>query len=103
MRIRCPFCGERDAHEFAYLGDAKVSRPQPDASDAAALFFEAVYLRDNPAGPHEELWYHTAGCRSWLRVTRDTLTHEILAVQLARGELNRAGAARASGSGGDPS
>jgi sarcosine oxidase delta subunit len=44
MRIRCPFCGEREVSEFAY-------------------------------------------CRTWLRVTRDTLTHEILAVQFARGEL----------------
>jgi heterotetrameric sarcosine oxidase delta subunit len=87
MRIRCPFCGERDTNEFAYLGDAEFKRPDPGAPDAVARFFEAVYLRDNPAGPHNELWYHTSGCRSWLRVTRDTLTHEILAVQFARGEL----------------
>src|ERR1700736_2331 len=85
MRIRCPFCGERDANEVAYLGEAEFKRPDPNAPDAAARFFEAVYLRDNPAGPHNELWYHTSGCRSWLRVTRDTLTHEVLAVQFARG------------------
>jgi len=82
MRIPCPFCGERDSNEFAYLGDAEFKRPDPNVPDAAARFFEAVYLRDNPAGPHDELWYHTYGCRSWLRVTRDTLTHEILRVQL---------------------
>ncbi len=29
-----------------------------------------------------ELWYHAFGCRSWLRVTRDTRTHEIFAVEL---------------------
>jgi len=86
MRIRCPFCGERDVNEFAYLGDAEFKRPDPSVAGAAARFFEAVYLRDNPAGPHNELWYHTSGCRSWLRVTRDTLTHEILAVQFARSE-----------------
>ena len=86
MRIRCPFCGERDVNEFAYLGDAEFKRPHSGAPAAAARFFEAVYLRDNPAGPHEELWYHSYGCRGWLRVTRDTLTHEILAVRLARGE-----------------
>ena len=84
MRIRCPFCGERDANEFAYLGDAEFKRPDPNAPDAAARFVEAVYVRANPAGPHHELWYHTAGCRSWLRVTRDTLTHEILGVQFSR-------------------
>jgi sarcosine oxidase subunit delta len=43
-------------------------------------FFAAIYVRDNPAGPHHELWYHASGCRSWLRVLRNTRTHEILAV-----------------------
>jgi len=82
MRIPCPFCGERDVNEFAYLGAADTERPDPNARDAAVRFYEAVYLRDNPAGPHNELWYHSYGCRSWLRITRDTLTHEILRVQI---------------------
>jgi methylglutamate dehydrogenase subunit B len=80
MRILCPFCGERDLSEFAYHGDAAFKRPDADAPEADADFYAAVYLRDNPAGPHAELWYHAAGCRSWLRVTRDTRTHEILSV-----------------------
>ncbi len=84
MRIQCPFCGDRDISEFAYWGDAGFRRPAPDSSDAAVEFFEAVYLRDNPAGPHQELWYHGFGCRSWLRVARNTRTHEILGVDFAR-------------------
>jgi methylglutamate dehydrogenase subunit B len=84
MRIRCPYCGERDLSEFSYLGAATSTRPDPAAPQAEAMFYEAVYLRDNPAGPHEELWYHASGCRSWLRVTRNTQTHEILGVVLAR-------------------
>jgi sarcosine oxidase subunit delta len=84
MRVSCPFCGPRDVSEFVYLGDAGVARPDPAAPDAPAQFVDAVYLRDNPAGPHEELWYHQAGCRSWLRVTRDTRTHAILNAVLAR-------------------
>jgi sarcosine oxidase subunit delta len=84
MRIQCPFCGERDLSEFAYLGDANIRRPDPNASDAQAQYFAAVYLRDNPAGAHHDLWYHASGCRSWLRVTRDTRTHEIFAVDLAK-------------------
>jgi methylglutamate dehydrogenase subunit B len=83
MRIDCPFCGDRDISEFAYLGDAGCHRPQSDTESSADRFYEAVYLRDNPAGPHEELWYHAAGCLSWLRVTRNTRTHEILGVRLA--------------------
>jgi sarcosine oxidase subunit delta len=84
MRIPCPFCGERESNEFAYLGDANVMRPDPSLPDAQSKFFEAVYLRDNPAGTHEDLWYHASGCRSWLRVTRNTRTHEILGATFAK-------------------
>jgi sarcosine oxidase subunit delta len=77
MRIPCPCCGDRDLREFTYLGDASLTRPDPAAPDAAACFYEYVYLRNNPAGLHQELWYHGAGCHSWLVVTRNTLTHEI--------------------------
>lgn len=85
MRIPCPFCGERDLSEFTYLG-AAMQRPDPAQREAAARFFEFVYLRSNPAGPHEELWYHEYGCRSWLRVRRDTRTHAILAAEPAKKE-----------------
>ena len=80
MRIPCPHCGARDVREFSYLGDATLSRPDASAPDAIERFVEYVYLRDNPAGPHRELWYHGAGCQAWLEVTRDTRTHEIFAV-----------------------
>ena len=83
MRIPCPFCGERDVREFAYLGDATLARPDPDAPDAERCFHEYVYLRDNPAGPHRELWYHAQGCRSWVTVERDTRTHRIAGASLA--------------------
>ncbi|GLH80286.1 sarcosine oxidase subunit delta [Bradyrhizobium sp. SSBR45G] len=83
MRIPCPFCGERDLMEFAYHGDTEP-RPDPTAADASQLFFDAVYLRDNPAGRHQELWYHAQGCRSWLVVTRDVRTHEVLGATLAK-------------------
>jgi methylglutamate dehydrogenase subunit B len=84
MRIECPFCGERDSGEFVTAGDASVRRPNPDAPDAQARFVEAVYIRENPAGRHEELWYHGSGCRSWLKVTRDTRTHAIFTVELMK-------------------
>jgi methylglutamate dehydrogenase subunit B len=84
MRIPCPYCGERDLSEFVYHGDAAYRRPEPGAPTAADDFYEAVYLRDNPAGPHSELWYHAFGCRSWLEVTRNTRTHAVLAAQLVK-------------------
>ena len=40
-----------------------------------------LHLRDNPAGVTRDLWYHETGCGSWLLVTRNTVTHEILATE----------------------
>jgi sarcosine oxidase subunit delta len=85
MLIPHPLLGPRDAQEFTYLGDASlINRPDPAAPDAEAAFYEYLYLRDNPAGVHRELWFHEQGDRSWLVVTRNTLTHEILGAELAR-------------------
>lgn len=75
LLIRCPWCGERDHTEFAYGGDANVRRPAAGASEAD--WIDYVYLRENPRGPHCEYWHHSQGCRQWLRVMRNTLTHEI--------------------------
>ena len=78
--IPCPHCGARDHTEFTYGGDATVKRPADGTS--VETWYDAVYLRDNPRGPHEELWQHVQGCRAWVVVTRDTLTHAISAVRL---------------------
>jgi len=84
MIIEHPLLGPRDSQEFSYLGDASLLlRPDASAGNAAETFFDYQYLRDNPAGTHRELWYHEMGDRSWLVITRDTVTHEILAVELA--------------------
>ena len=83
MRISCPFCGERDSGEFTIAGDASIQRPHAAAPDAQQRFIAAVYMRNNPAGPHTELWYHGMGCRAWLHVARNTRTHEIFAVRFA--------------------
>lgn len=85
MLINHPLLGLRDASEFVYLGDAGLmNRPDASADDALQQFHDYLHLRDNPAGLHRELWYHEQGDRSWLVVTRNTLTHEITAVELAR-------------------
>ncbi len=85
MIIDHPLLGPRDAAEFTYLGDASlIDRPDPAADDAAERFYVYLYLRDNPAGKHRELWFHEQGDRSWLIVTRNTLTHEITKVEFAR-------------------
>lgn len=85
MIIPHPLLGPRDAQEFTYLGDASlIDRPDWQAEDAMDQFHDYLYLRDNPAGLHRELWFHEQGDRSWLVVTRDTVTHEIISAELAR-------------------
>ncbi len=79
MRIPCPYCGDRDAHEFVYRGDAAPLRP-----DSEEGMFDYVYLRDNVAGEMAEHWYHAQGCRNWIVVTRNTANHAIAAARLAR-------------------
>ena len=91
MIITHPLLGPRDAAEFVVLGDAcLIDRPDWQSDNALAEFTEYLYMRDNPAGEHAELWYHEQGDRSWLVVTRNTLTHDITRVELAR-DVARAG------------
>jgi methylglutamate dehydrogenase subunit B len=85
MRIDCPHCGERNASEFLFKGDASVKRPQTPDPDA---FFDFVYIRQNVAGLMQEFWFHSGGCQSWLIVTRDTVTHRIMNVEAARASLS---------------
>lgn len=95
MIIDHPLLGPRDAAEFVYKGDASlIDRPDWQAEDAAEQFHDYMYLRDNPAGAHRELWYHEQGDRSWLVVTRNTLTHEITMVELARDVARARGRSR---------
>ena len=79
--IKCPWCGVRDQAEFVYRGDATVRRPEATAD--ADAFFGYTYLRDNPMGWHLEWWHHVGGCRQWIQVVRNTLTHEIAATAKA--------------------
>ena len=85
MIINHPHLGPRDAAEFTILGDASLlNRPDWQADDADEAFYRYLYLRDNPVGLHRELWFHEHGDRSWLVVTRDTVTHAVVDVALAR-------------------
>lgn len=83
LRINCPFCGTRDHPEFHYGGDATLTRPNQDNTDVAT-WVDYVFMRDNPKGPHREYWQHLQGCRAWMIISRDTLTHEITEVTLAQ-------------------
>ena len=81
MRLTCPLCGARDRREFTYYGsDDYLNRPEAGAAPEA--WDNYLHLRDNPAGVTRDLWYHETGCGSWLVVTRNTVTHEVLGAEL---------------------
>ena len=90
MKIPCPLCGSRDRREFYYYG-AEDYLHRPDEAAAAEAWDNYLHLRDNPAGITKDLWYHETGCSSWIVVTRNTVTHEVLGSELVS-ELKKGGA-----------
>ncbi len=80
--LHCPYCGPRGHEEFTYAGDATKVRPEIGAPVDAAAWHDYLHLRDNPRGPHRELWHHVQGCRAYIEVLRDTYSHEVLACGL---------------------
>ncbi len=80
LRIKCPWCGERDQTEFRYGGQAHIARPANPAQADDREWADYLFYRDNPQGLHRERWVHAWGCRQWFNVARDTVTHEILQV-----------------------
>ena len=84
MLIPCPYCGARDSREFTYRGDAAFAR-RPADDDWSDAWDAHLHLRDNPAGPTRDLWYHEQGCGAWLVVERNTVTHAVMgAVEVAK-------------------
>jgi sarcosine oxidase subunit delta len=77
LSIPCPHCGPRDETEFAYGGQASIAYPQDPHALSDAEWVRYLFLRDNPKGGWRERWVHTAGCRRWFDLERDTLTNEI--------------------------
>lgn len=76
LRIPCPWCGLRDHEEFTLWGDASRAFPELDAPSADWL--QAVYARPNPRGETQEYFQHTLGCRRWLIVKRNNVSHAVL-------------------------
>jgi sarcosine oxidase, subunit delta len=82
--IPCPFCGPRAEIEFVYGCVADAAAGPANLSDHEEL--DRIFIRQNPRGAEVELWQHASGCRSWIKIARNTLTHEILRSEPARRE-----------------
>ncbi len=80
MQIHCPHCGSRAQGEFIFertVDSVVTLEATPD--DAMT----ALFTRHNPRGLDNEIWRHTFGCRAWMVVTRNRVTHEITATRAA--------------------
>ena len=87
IRIKCPFCGERDHSEFTYGSDASVKYPSLDASEKE--WTQAIFFRKNIFGRQLETWHHSSGCRMWLEIERCTKSHKIYSVKPSHPEYKK--------------
>ncbi|QGK70485.1 sarcosine oxidase subunit delta [Allosaccharopolyspora coralli] len=78
MLIPCPWCGPRDETEFHYGGQANVAYPADPQELSDEQWARFLFHRANPKGEFTERWCHTAGCRRWFAVRRDTATNTVL-------------------------
>ena len=74
--IRCPNCGPRPCSEFSYHGEV---RPLADPAASEEAEIARLWFRRNVTGLQRERWFHAAGCRRFVTVTRDTRTNIITA------------------------
>ena len=95
MLIACPFCGLRDENEFSCGGEAHIARPLTENKISDAEFSDYLFMRDNPKGLFLERWQHSAGCRRWFNMARDTVSHDIVEVY-QMGKLPKTSAAKAA-------
>jgi len=73
--INCPYCGSRSGVEFTFERSVESIVPLEVSTQEAMA---RLYTRENPRGPSWELWRHAYGCRMWVKLRRDTATHEVL-------------------------
>jgi sarcosine oxidase subunit delta len=81
LQIECPWCGPRAEIEFSCGGEAYIARPAEPATISDAEWADYLFMRKNPRGRHLEQWVHSAGCRKWFAVERDTVSYRIASVK----------------------
>lgn len=81
LLITCPHCGPREETEFRYGGQADVPYPADPEALSDEDWARYLFFRDNPKGAFRERWVHTAGCRRWFTVVRDTVSNEFVREQ----------------------
>jgi sarcosine oxidase subunit delta len=76
--IHCPYCGDRPELEFAYAGQAHLTRAADPSSQSDAELAAFLYERVNVKGVHAERWRHVRGCAKFFNALRDTTTDQFV-------------------------
>jgi len=79
LLIDCPWCGARHESEFENAGPVRTPRPADASALSEVEWLDYLMVRPNPAGILRERWWHARGCGQWFELSRDTVTHAILA------------------------
>ena len=76
--IKCPYCQERrEEQEFNYIDEAFIMRPANPAELSDEEWAEYLFVRKNVRDSCYEQWVHTAGCRKFFIVKRNTMNLNI--------------------------
>ncbi len=75
--IICPNCGRRPVEEYRFGGELRGAAAS--ITDPVERDIDYVWMYDNIEGVTTERWFHAAGCRRWLTLSRDTTTDTVLA------------------------
>ena len=79
LQIYCPYCKQtREEEEFSCAGEAHIKRPSDPQAASDKEWGDYLFFRKNPRGIHHEMWQHSAGCRRYFNVIRNTVTYEVL-------------------------
>jgi sarcosine oxidase subunit delta len=80
LLFSCPNCGPRNETEFHYGGQAHVAYPEQPGELTDREWAEYLFYRQNTKGLFAERWVHSAGCRKWFNMLRDTVSYDVKAV-----------------------
>ncbi|MCK1293059.1 sarcosine oxidase subunit delta [Bradyrhizobium sp. 30] len=79
LLIHCPCCDqELPELEFAYAGEAHISRPQDPSKLNDGGWRDFLFIRSNPRGVHFERWRPVNGCGRFFNAARETISDRFL-------------------------
>ena len=73
--INCPNCGRGNPYEFKFGGECKQI---PGEKADQKTWCDYLFFNENMAGFQDEWWFHNLGCGEWVKIRRNTATHEMV-------------------------